>query len=98
MGPGPIPTSGILILDDASSMTRREILSLSALALPSAPLARAQYRSMASQGVTAAPRSKPSNLPFHAGFVNVAATAGLHTPVIYGDETHEDYILGAMGC
>ncbi len=79
-------------------MTRREILSLSALALPTAPLARAQYRSMASQGVTAAPRSKPSGLPFHASFVNVAGPAGLHAPVIYGDETHEDYILGAMGC
>ena len=26
------------------------------------------------------------------------APAGLHAPVIYGDETHVDYILEAMGC
>ena len=80
-------------------MTRREILSLSALALPAvSPLARAQYRSMASGGAHAAPRSEPSGLPFNAKFVNVAASAGLHSPVIYGDEGHVDYILEAMGC
>ena len=87
-------TSGILIV-----MTRREILSLSALALPAvSPLARAQYTSMASRGARAAPRSEPSGLPFNAKFVNVAASAGLHAPVIYGDEGHVDYIVGAMGC
>jgi hypothetical protein len=79
-------------------MTRRDILSLSALALPAAPFARAQYTSMASAGVKAAPRSKPSGLPFNASFTNVAASAGLRHPVIYGDEGHVDYIVGAMGC
>ena len=80
-------------------MTRREILSLSALALPAvSPLARAQYTSMASRGAHAAPRSEPSGLPFNAKFVNVAASAGFHAPVIYGDEGHVDYILEAMGC
>jgi len=79
-------------------MTRRELLSLSALALPAARSAKGQYRSMASAGVKAAPRSKPSGIPFHAHFVNVAKQAGLTAPVIYGDEGHVDYILSAMGC
>src|SRR6185312_743926 len=79
-------------------MTRRELLSLSALALPAARSAQGQYRSMASAGVRAAPRSKPSGIPFHAHFVNVAKQAGLTRPVIYGDEGHVDYILSAMGC
>src|ERR1044071_8765264 len=81
-------------------MTRRQILSLSALAL-SAPRAQAspqRYGGMASRGVTALPRGKPSGLPFHAKFVNVAKEAGLRTPVIYGDESRADYILHSMGC
>jgi enediyne biosynthesis protein E4 len=53
---------------------------------------------MASRGVTPAPRGKPSGLPFHAKFTNVAAAAGLRAPVIYGDEGKADYILDSMGC
>ena len=76
-------------------MTRRQILPLCALALP----ARAQrYGGMASRGVTPLPRGKPSGLPFHAKFVNVAKEAGLRAPVIYGDEGRADYILDSMGC
>ena len=44
------------------------------------------------------PRGKQSGLPFNAKFVNVARSAGLTAPVIYGDENHTDYILDAMGC
>jgi hypothetical protein len=53
---------------------------------------------MASRGVKATPRSKPSGLPFHAHFVNVAQKAGLRAPVIYGEATHNDYIVESMGC
>jgi hypothetical protein len=53
---------------------------------------------MASRGVTPAPRGKPSGVPFDAKFVNVAREAGLHAPVIYGDEGRADYILESMGC
>ena len=60
--------------------------------------ARAQNRGMASRGVKATPRGKPSGLPFHAHFVNVAQKAGLRAPVIYGDVTHNDYIVESMGC
>jgi hypothetical protein len=80
-------------------MTRREILSLSALALPAlSSRARAQqYGSMGTQRVKALPRGKPSGLPFHAGFVNVAAQAGLHSPIVCGDEGNVDYVLESMG-
>ena len=53
---------------------------------------------MASRNVTAAPRGKPSGLPFHASFVNVAKQAGLRAPVIFGDEGKADYILESIGC
>src|SRR3989440_12476040 len=76
-------------------MTRRKMLSLAALGLP----AHAQrFGGMASRGVAPLPRGKPSGLPFNAKFVNVAAPAGLHAPVIYGDEGRADYILESMGC
>jgi hypothetical protein len=81
-------------------MTRRQILSLPALALGAlSSEARAQrFSGMASRGVTPLPRGKPSGLPFNAKFVNVAGAAGLHSPVIYGDEGRADYILESMGC
>jgi hypothetical protein len=53
---------------------------------------------MASRSVRAVPRGKPSGLPFHAHFVNVAQAAGLRAPVVYGDIAHSDYILDSMGC
>ena len=80
-------------------MTRRQILSLPVLALPAAvEPARAQNKGMASRGVKALPRGKPSGLPFHAHFVNVAESAGLRAPVVFGGIEHADYILEAMGC
>ncbi|MEP6716266.1 MAG: CRTAC1 family protein, partial [Terriglobia bacterium] len=85
-------------------MTRRQILSLPALApvlaLSGLSLSAQaqQYRGMASRGVAPTPRGKPSGLPFNAKFVNVAAASGLTAPVIYGDEGRDDYILESMGC
>ncbi|HBY59254.1 MAG TPA: RNA-binding protein, partial [Solibacterales bacterium] len=52
---------------------------------------------VSSRGVKATPRSKPSGLPFHAHFVDVAKTAGLTAPSIYGPEDHKDYILEVTG-
>ncbi len=83
-------------------MTRREILSLAALAPFASAPAGAQSgtpsRGMASRNVRPAPRSAPSGIPFNASFVNVAKEAGLHTPVIYGDEGRADYIQESIGC
>src|ERR1051325_8727418 len=78
-------------------MTRRQALALS-LAAFSSPIVRAQNRGMASRNVKATLRGKPSGLPVHAHFVNVAQAAGVRSPIIYGDATHHDYILDSMGC
>ncbi len=77
-------------------MTRREALALGLAAAGRSPAQK--LGGMASRSVTAAPRGKPSGLPFHARFVNVAKQAGLTAPVIYGDPDHNDYILDSMGC
>jgi len=53
---------------------------------------------MASRGVKPTPRGKPSGLPFHARFTDVAAAAGLHAPIVYGGVERKDYIVETMGC
>jgi enediyne biosynthesis protein E4 len=79
-------------------MTRRQALALPLAALVAEGQAGAQNGGMASRGVSPALRDKPSGLPFHAHFVNVAHAAGLRAPVIYGDIAYHDYILDSMGC
>jgi hypothetical protein len=69
-------------------MTRRE-----ALALFGSPL----LAQMASRGVKPMPRGKPSGLPYHAKFTNVAREAGLTHPLIYGGVEGFDYIVESMG-
>src|ERR1035438_5219929 len=76
-------------------MTRRDLLALPLGALTTS---RAQNLGMGSRGIKPLPRGKPSGLPFHAHFVNVASQAGLHAPVIYGDVASNDFILDSMGC
>jgi enediyne biosynthesis protein E4 len=75
--------------------TRRDMLVLLAAGARSA---WAQSSGMASRGVAPQPRGKPSGLPFHAKFVDVAAKAGLREPVIFGPEGRADYILESLGC
>ena len=53
---------------------------------------------ISSRGVKPMPRGKPSGRPFHARFTDVAAEAGLRAPVIYGGESHKQYILETVGC
>ena len=53
---------------------------------------------MASRGVRAAPRGKPSGLPFLAKFTDVAQQAGLKESVIAGHMDHCDYIIETMSC
>jgi hypothetical protein len=76
-------------------MTRRDMLLL----LAASAGARAQQPSgMASRGIAPQPRGKPSGLPFHARFTDVAAAAGLREPAICGPTGHTDYIIESMGC
>ena len=88
--------SCIIVLN---AMTRREFLAFLAAGTAVARVSHAQESSgMASRGVKPQPRGKPSGLPFHARFTDVAASAGLRTPVIYGPPDRMDYILESMGC
>jgi hypothetical protein len=73
------------------------------MALLGAPLIGASVRNALGQGVSSRevkpqPRGKPSGLPFHAHFTDVAVQAGLHDPMIYGGAATKTYILEAVGC
>jgi len=83
------------------SLTRRSALSL--LALPATRAFGRQTISgpgegMASRRVKAAPRGKPSGLPFHACFTDIGAQAGLNGVVVSGHPNRADYVIEAMGC
>ena len=82
-------------------LSRRSALRL--FTLPAAQLfARqappASNQGMATRGVKAAPRRKPSGLPFHARFTDVAAHAGLKAITVCGHPKRADYVIEAMGC
>ena len=53
---------------------------------------------MASRGVKAQPRGKPSGLPFHSRLTDVAASAGLKAVTVCGHPRRADYVIEAMGC
>ena len=74
-------------------MTRRSLLSLLAVS----PLV-AHGQGMSRRSVMPAPRGKPSGLPFHAKFTDVAADAGLRAPVIYGGVDRKLYLTETIGC
>ncbi len=57
-----------------------------------------QATGMASRGIKPQPRGKPSGLPFHAHFTDIASSAGLREPIVYGPTDRMDYILESMGC
>ena len=71
-------------------MNRRQLLAL--IASP------VFGQGVASRGVKPLPRGKPSGLPFHASFHDVAAQAGLTAPVIYGGIEKKNYIVETVGC
>jgi len=80
-------------------MNRRDFLAILAAGAAGAGVLRAQeLGGMASRGIRPQPRGKPSGLPFHAHFTDVAAYAGLRAPVIFGPPDRMDYILESMGC
>ena len=82
-------------------MTRRRLLSLCGLAAARLSGQQEPPRAggMASRGIKAAPRGKPSGLPFHARFTDVAAAGRAAECRDLGPpRTKADYILEAMGC
>jgi hypothetical protein len=77
----------------SGELTRRAWMSLM-----SVPVVGAWGQGVSSRGVKPMPRGKPSGLPWHARFVDIAEQAGLRAPVVYGGATHKDYILETVGC
>lgn len=73
-------------------MRRRTLLGL--LGYPAQRL----MGQMATRSIAPQARSKPSGLPFHAKFSDVAAMAGLTESVVYGGTDRYDYILETIGC
>lgn len=66
--------------------------------LAALPVAVLFAQGIASRGVRAVPRGKPSGLPYHGRFVNVARQAGLRHVVHYGRADRKEYILESVGC
>lgn len=85
-------TSASRKFQSACRLTRREALFLLAT-----PLAL-RGQGMSSRGVSAAPRGKPSGIPFLAQFTDIAKRAGLTAPTIYGPVNKKDYLLETIGC
>jgi hypothetical protein len=80
------------------TLNRRDFVrwSLGSALFVTAPRLLAQ--GVASHTVKPVARPAPSGRPFYAHFVDVAAAAGLHAPVIYGGVDSKKYILEATGC
>ncbi|MEP6538335.1 MAG: CRTAC1 family protein [Bryobacteraceae bacterium] len=72
-------------------LTRRNLL-----AALMAPALRGQ--GMASRGLDATPKGKPSGLPFGSRLTDIAEAAGLTKPGICGGIDRKDYIIEGIGC
>ena len=77
---------------NARLLTRRNMLT----ALMGAPAMRGQ--GVASRGLHAAPRNKPSGLPFGSRLTDISKAAGLVKPAICGGVGRKDYIVEVVGC
>src|SRR5258708_3690245 len=77
-----------------SNVTRRNLLRLIA-GVPSLDLSG---QGVATRGAKPTPRGKPSGIPFLAHFTDVAQSAGLREPTIFGGVNRKDYIVETMGC
>ncbi len=78
-------------------MTRRTF-AIGCFGIPGLGIVPAFGQGVATRGVKAQPRGKPSGLPFNARFVDIGTSAGLVQPVIYGGAERKDYILETVGC
>jgi len=80
------------------TLNRRDFvrLSLGSALLATTPKVLAQ--GVSTHTVKPVARPAPSGRPFYAHFVDVAASAGLTAPTIYGGVESKKYILEATGC
>jgi enediyne biosynthesis protein E4 len=72
---------------------RRDWLKLLAL-----PGVGAWAQGVSTRSVKPVPRGKPSGLPFHARFTDIAAAAGLRASTIYGGIDRKRQIIETTGC
>ncbi len=80
------------------NFSRRNFVRLGVGAALSLRAARLLAQGVASHTAKPLPRPAASGRPFNAHFVDVAAGAGLHAPVIYGDPEIKKYIVESTGC
>jgi len=80
------------------TVNRRDFVSLSLGSAFFVAAPRLLAQGVSSHTVKPVARPAPSGRPFYAHFVDVAAAAGLHAPVIYGGVDAKKYILESTGC
>ena len=78
--------------------TRRTFLGFSLASAISITAERILAQGVASHTAKPVARQAPSGRPFNAHFVDVAASAGLTAPTIYGGVESKKYILESTGC
>src|SRR5262245_55758798 len=80
------------------TVTRRRFVQVSLASAASIASARALAQGIATHAAKPLARPAPSGRPFNARFTDIASTAGLKAPVIYGALEGQKYILEAIGC
>jgi hypothetical protein len=80
------------------TITRRNFIRLSAGAAASMTAERLLAQGVSTHITKPVARPAPSGKPFNAHLVDVAHSAGLRVPVIYGGVNSKKYILESVGC
>jgi hypothetical protein len=78
--------------------TRRTFMQLSAASAITLTAEQLFAQGVATHKAKPVPRQAPSGRPFNAHLVDVAATAGLREPTIYGGLENNKYIVESTGC
>src|SRR6266481_1310826 len=79
-------------------ISRRKMIATMVAAAGTAMTGAAFGQGVSSRGVKAQPRGKPSGRPFLARLTDVAKSAGLTQPIIYGGTDTKSYIIEVVGC
>src|SRR5216684_1115752 len=80
------------------NFSRRRFVRLAVGAALSLRAARLLAQGVSTHIAKPLPKLAASGRPFNAHFVDIAAAAGLHAPVIYGDAEIKKYIVESTGC
>src|SRR5437879_13899246 len=80
------------------TFSRRTFIQLSACSTVSWTTRRLFAQGVSSHTAKPLARPAPSGRPFNAKLVDVAESAGLGAPIIYGGTESKKYIVETMGC